>query len=39
MTYRLQEWPEARLRRFTNLWADPIWTIAAIEKSAWMNAQ
>jgi hypothetical protein len=32
MTFKLEEWPEGRLRRLAELWPDPTWTIQAMTR-------
>jgi hypothetical protein len=32
MTFKLEEWPEGRLRRLAELWPDPTWTIQAMAR-------
>jgi hypothetical protein len=37
MTFKLEEWPEERLRRLAELWPDPTWTIHAMARELGVN--
>jgi hypothetical protein len=32
VVFKLEEWPEGRLRRLAELWPDPTWTIQAMAR-------